>query len=69
VSGGVLAWLFVWGLFRFAHGPADATATHSLASVNPDWFYLPGFTFLVPAQLTWVVLDKIQKSCKTVVVV
>ena len=21
----------------------------SLAPVNPDWFYLPGFTFLVPA--------------------
>jgi len=29
---------------RFAYGPADATATHSLATVNPDWF-----TFLVPA--------------------
>jgi len=23
--------------------------TLSLAPVNPDWFYLPGFTFLVPA--------------------
>jgi len=34
---------------RFAYGPADATATHSLAPVNPDWFYLPGFTFLVLA--------------------
>jgi len=21
----------------------------SLAPVNPDWFYFPGFTFLVPA--------------------
>jgi len=21
----------------------------SLVPVNPDWFYLPGFTFLVPA--------------------
>jgi len=21
----------------------------SLAPVNPDWFYLPGFTLLVPA--------------------
>jgi len=31
---------------RFAYGPADATATHYL---NPDWFYLPGFTFLVLA--------------------
>ena len=33
---------------RFAYGPADDTATHYLiAPVNPDWFYLPGFTFLV----------------------
>jgi len=23
----------------------------SLALVNPDWFYHPGFTFLVPAHL------------------
>ena len=31
---------------RFAYGPADAaTALHYLW----DWFYLPGFTFLVPA--------------------
>ena len=28
----------------FAYGPVDATA----APVNPDWFCLPGFTFLVP---------------------
>jgi len=34
---------------RFAYGPGDATATHCLAPVNPDWFYLPGFIFLVPA--------------------
>jgi len=36
---------------RFAYGPADATATHYLllAPINPDWFYLPGFNFLVPA--------------------
>jgi len=35
---------------RFAYAPADITATHlSLAAVNSDWFYLPGFTFLVPA--------------------
>jgi len=37
---------------RFAYGPADASATHySLAPVNPDWFYLPGFTFPVQAHL------------------
>jgi len=35
--------------YRFAYGPADANATHSLAPVNPDWFYIPGFMFLVPA--------------------
>jgi len=35
---------------RFAYVPADATATLSLAPLNPDWYvYLPGFTFLVPA--------------------
>jgi len=28
---------------KLAHGPDDATATHlSLASENPDWFYLSG---------------------------
>jgi len=26
----VLAWLSVWGQVRFAHGSADATATHYL---------------------------------------
>jgi len=57
----------------------------SLAPVNPDWFYLPGFTFLVPAHLgthththihftalwtlSWVVPDKIQEGHKTVVCV
>jgi len=30
-GGGVLAWLFVWSDVQiFAHGPADATATHCL---------------------------------------
>jgi len=29
-SGGVLAWLSVWGQVIFAYGPADATATHYL---------------------------------------
>jgi len=36
---------------RFAYGPADATATHSLAPVNPDWFYQNDSAFLVPAYL------------------
>jgi len=37
----------------FAYGPADATAIskphHLLPHLHPDWFYLSGFTFLVPA--------------------
>ena len=42
----------------------------SLAPVNPDWFYLPGFTFLVPTRrLTQVDPDKIQEGLKTVVCV
>jgi len=30
---------------------AELMPSHSLslAPVNPDWFYFPGFTFLVPA--------------------
>ena len=38
----------------------------SLAPVNPDWFYLPGFTFLVPAHLrkSWTQ----SRGCKKVVV-
>jgi len=60
---------------RFAYGPADSTATHYITiscSVNPDWFYLPSFTFLVLpfwCRLTRVVLDKIQMGRKTVVCV
>jgi len=30
LSGGVLAWLSVWGQVIFAYSPADATATHYL---------------------------------------
>jgi len=36
---------------KFAYGPVDATASHYLAPINPDWFYLPGFTSLVLAHL------------------
>jgi len=49
LSGGMLAWLSVWGEMQICICPADATATLSLAPVNPDWSYLPGFTFLVSA--------------------
>jgi len=48
LSGGVLAWLSEVGC-RFAYGPADATATHALAAVNPDCYYHNGSAFLVPA--------------------
>jgi len=51
---------------RFAYGPANATATHSLAPVNPDLFYLLHFTFLVPAHLDSPRQNP--QSCKTVVV-
>jgi len=44
----VLTWLSVWGQVRFAYGHCHSLC---LAPVNPDWFYLPGFTFLVPAHL------------------
>ena len=52
LSGGVVACYLTVAVARcrFAYGLADAAATHcELASVNPDWFYLPGFTFLVSA--------------------
>jgi len=48
--------------WRFAYGPADATATHYCSSksrlVLPFWYWL-----------TQVVPDKIQKSCKMIVCV
>ena len=34
LSGGVPAWLSVWSECRLTYGLADATATHSLASVK-----------------------------------
>jgi len=48
---------------RFAYGPADATATHSLATVNPDWFYLFG------TGLPNVIPEKNPESRKMVIVV
>jgi len=50
ISGGMLAWLCVWDKVQILH-MAQLMHCHSLslASVNPDWFYLLGFTFLVPA--------------------
>jgi len=47
LSGGVLAWLSVWGQISFPYSQADATATHISCSsksrlVLPSWFYLSG---------------------------
>jgi len=50
LSGGMLAWLSVWGGVHVCIWPSRCHChSLSLAPVNPDWFYLPGFTFLVPA--------------------
>jgi len=51
LSSGMLAWLCLGqgaDLHMAQLMPLPLT-TPSLAPVNPDWFYLPGFTFLVPA--------------------
>jgi len=37
LSAGMLAWLSGMRC-RLAYSPADATAAHCLAPVNPDWF-------------------------------
>jgi len=51
-NGGMLAWLFVWDEVQICIWPSRCHC-HSLsfAPVNPDWVYLPGFTFLVSAHL------------------
>ena len=67
LSGGMLAWLCVWVKVQTCIWPSWCHC-HSLSpahAVNLDWFYLPGFTFLVPAHR--VVPDKTQESRKTVV--
>jgi len=67
LSGGMLAWLCVWIKVQIRIWPSWCHC-HCLylAPVNPDWFYVPGFTFLV--LLTRVVADKIQKGRKTLCV-
>jgi len=50
LSGGMLAWLCVWVKVQICIWPSWCHwHSLSLAPVNPDWFYFPGFTFLVPA--------------------
>jgi len=50
LSGGMLAWLSVWGEMLICIWPSWCHC-HSLspAPVNPDWFYQNGSAFLVPA--------------------
>jgi len=67
-SDGMLAWLCVWVKVQICIWPSWCNChSLSLAPVNPDWLYLHGFIFLVPAH--WVVPDKIQEGHKTVVCV
>jgi len=47
MSGGVLAWLSVWGKVQIAYGPADTTTTHCLLLQEIQIGF--GFTFLLPA--------------------
>jgi len=49
---GMLKWLCVWVKVQICIWPSWCHChSLSLAAVNPDWFYLPDFTFLVPAHL------------------
>ena len=49
--GRMLVWLCVWVKVQICIWPSWCHChSLSLTPVNPDWFYLPGFTFLVPAQ-------------------
>jgi len=50
LSGGVLGWLSVWDEVQICIWPSWCHChSLSLAAVNPDRFYLPGFTFMVLA--------------------
>jgi len=50
LSGGMMAWLCIWVKVQTCIWPSWCHChSLSLAPVNPDWLYLPGFTFLVPA--------------------
>jgi len=50
LNGGMLVWYCVWSKVQICIWPNRCHChSLSLAPVNPDWFYLPGFIFLVPA--------------------
>jgi len=52
LSGGMLVWLCVWVMVQICIWPSWCHChSLSLVPVNPDLFYLPGFTFLVSAYL------------------
>jgi len=53
LSSGMLVWLCVWVKVQICTWPSWCHChSLSLAQANPDWFYLPGFIFLVPAHLS-----------------
>jgi len=48
LSGGILALLPVWGEIQICIWPSWGHChSLSLAPINPDCFYLPGFNFMV----------------------
>jgi len=52
LSGGILAWLSVWGEVQVCIWPRWCHCHWLfLVPVNPDWFYLHGFIFLVAAHM------------------
>jgi len=52
LSGKVLEWLSAWGEVKICIWPGRWHChALSLAPVNPDCFYLPGFTILAPDHL------------------
>jgi len=68
LSGGVLAWLCIWSKVQICIWPSWCRChSLSLAPVNPDSFYLSGFTFLVPVHPGGP--GQNPEGCKTVIVV
>jgi len=63
----MLTWLSVWVKVQICIWPSWCHChSLSLSPVNPDWIYLPGFTFLVPVHR--LVPVKIQEGCVCVCV-
>jgi len=49
LSGGILPCYLYGARCRSAYGQLMPLPLNALAAVNPDWSYVPGYTFLVPA--------------------